>query len=92
MVRSKENVLLLVFSPSSLGSGEDNPYRLLLSAARSLYWDCPGASENRRLAPPETPDELYDPREDKSVLKGAEAVCVSAFVIISLVFAVILYE
>jgi hypothetical protein len=70
-------VFLLVSSPSSFGSDEDNPYRLRLSAARSLYCDCPGASENRRLALPETPDEVYDPREDKSVLKGAEAVCVS---------------
>jgi hypothetical protein len=84
-------VLLLVSSPSSLGSDEDNPYRLRLSAARSLYWDCPGASENRRLALPETPDEEYDPREDKSVLKGA-VVCISEFVIISLVLVLILVE
>ena len=91
MVRSKGSVFLLVSSPS-LGSDEDDPYRLRLSAARSLYCDCTGASENRRLALPETAGEAYDPREDKSVLKGAEVVCISAFVIISLVLVLILVE
>lgn len=48
---------LLGSSPSlSLPSEEDDPYRFRLSAARSLYCECPGASENRRLPLPETPD------------------------------------